>query len=179
MKRDENFVLHNMRSVRHEAVSTPMKDTFTIKPNSSKRIVKWLQQIAVNFLTNTGAAQQYFKWDVPETIETLVITHQDREAITKRIIDEMNRMDIERIGPDTHVIVMGFNEFDEIMKKPRSSQWQTPMYFKPFNVDSTTIQSNDPYHGRRMWNWPIHVTPYVSGIAIFPKAIVELKKVTY
>lgn len=76
-----------------------------------------------------------------------------------------------KVSADTHIVVMGQDEFMSVLKKKDANF---------FSVDSQVYHAGpffqtDPYHGRRIMNWQVHVVPYLKGFAFIPKVAVEVK----
>lgn len=100
-------------------------------------------------------------------------THKDK--LTAKIVDVIrnHQQYFGNCNPDTHVILVGEDTFFEYVNEQRID---TPFFYQPATFELNTMFEEDPYYGRRVFNWPVHVVPGFSGFLIAPKAITEVKK---
>lgn len=101
---------------------------------------------------------------------------RQRKLLTKQVLDlilEYERNYSHTPTPDTHVVVMGEDTYFTAMKEDSVS---TPFFDRvvEFNIDP--IYNYDPYYGKRVMNWKVHVVPGMDGFMILPKVIIETRK---
>lgn len=76
--------------------------------------------------------------------------------------------DLRYVADGKAVFIIGGATFSELVSAPA---FRDQMLFMtgPFAM-------SDGYHGRRMFDIPIHVVPNMTGMAVVPRAIVEVQK---
>jgi hypothetical protein len=76
--------------------------------------------------------------------------------------------DLRYIYEGKAVFIIGGATFSELVSAP---EFRDQMRFVtgPFGM-------NDHYHGRRMFDIPIHVVPNMTGVAVVPRVLIEHKQ---
>ncbi len=118
-------------------------------------------------LNKLGALRPFFesvqRWEyVPHNQAPL------HEAMMKAI-----DYDLRYIENGKAVFIIGGQTFSELVSAPAFRD-QMRFMTGPFYLDGG---SRDPYHGRRMFDVPVHVVPGMVGMAVVPRVIIEKRKV--
>lgn len=94
------------------------------------------------------------------------VPHQQR-ALHEAMLEAVDH-DLRYVADGKAVFIVGGATFSELASAPAFRE-QMQFMTGPFGVE-------DPYHGRRIFDIPIHVVPGMVGMAVVPRVIVETKK---
>ena len=122
---------------------------------------RWLFAKAVEY----GWFGQQLDTVYDEQYKLLTLTYEERKRITDNIIDLIRLIgDWERVSPETHVIVMGYDQLDETLRDSIDRQY--------FSFSSSSIVRHE--NGcKQFMNFDIHAVPYFHGMIILPKKVFE------
>jgi hypothetical protein len=149
-------------------VSRLLRDTVLRQPEGYKMKkstgIWWRDKLAAmcwRLLHKLSAVEQYF---FHEKIYTY--TPSVQKEITGRIMEGINEVFYRGNNIEDYCIVMGAEDFAELMSSDPIRQTMT------FSTEQLRYQDSSgyrlDYHGL-----PVHVVPNVGGAAVFPKVIVE------
>lgn len=125
-----------------------------------------------NQMINRGFLQPHF-----EDVTTQVYEHtpSKSEKITHKILEAILNYERDfnvRVDPDKYVVVMGEPTFFETVKEDKIGG---PFFNNPIVFEAGPLYYHDPYRGRRVMNFKVHVVPGIDGFVILPKAIIEMR----
>ncbi len=156
-------------SIRRTNAKIPT-DSFFIKETDSK-LKNWISKKAFDILFKWKYLTPYFQ---DQVIETFHYNESKSKLITEKIINALRNYEYNysnRITPETHVVIAGESTFFDIMNEKRDS----PFFNSTQMFMSNDIYYNDPYNGRRVMNFAVHVVPGMEGFAFVPKVAIERK----
>jgi hypothetical protein len=149
----ENRKVHFMRLNRFDMIKpTPYK----LKKEPKRH--KWLANICWKLLHRLGALEMY-----SETVTTWTYTPEAKKALTDLVWSIREELEMYFEEPERYVVVCGAYDFQEAVHSPT---FRDSMIFSvgPFGTDR-------PY--RRMFNIDVHVVPWLQGVAVLPRAVIE------
>jgi hypothetical protein len=118
----------------------------------------WLARLCWKLLHRLNALEMY-----SEKVVRWTYTKEAQETLTKMVMKMGDFLWEAADDPERYVVVCGAEDFHEALRSP---EMRHEMVFSigPFGSDR-------PY--RRMFNMDVHVVPYLSGIAVIPRVVVE------
>jgi hypothetical protein len=156
-------------SIRRNSFSV-QKPSYSINSTGSK-FKDWLSSKLFDRLFKWKYLCEYFE---DQVVETFDYTESKRKLITEKILEAIQnyKADYRDVTPDNYAVIMGESTFFEYLKEDRGN---SPFFGSPAAFMSNDIYYNDPYRGRQVVGFPIHVIPGLQGFALVPKAIIEKK----
>lgn len=118
----------------------------------------WLSRLCWKILHRLNALEMY-----SETVETFNYTKEDQKTLTKMVMSIGDFLWEAADDPERYVVICGAMEFQEAIRSPELHH-ALAFQIGPFGT-------NRPY--RRMFNMDVHVVPYLSGIAVVPRVVIE------
>ena len=146
-------------------------DSYSKKPLKSK-FKNWLCEKAFHYMQKWGFLNTYFD-ETP--IETFSYDEVKRKLITEKILDAIRlygRDYNENINPENYIVIMGETTFFEVTKEDRND---SPFFGSTATFMSNDIYYSDPYRGKRVMNFQVHVVPAMQGFALVPRVLIEKK----
>lgn len=109
-------------------------------------------------------------YDEKLELQTYEHTESKRKLLSDKIMEMImaHERDFGRVKPDTHVIVMGEDDFFMIVNENRMS---APFFGKETVTMQTNLKYRDSYGS--VMGYSVHVVPGLIGFAVLPKAIIE------
>lgn len=153
--------------IRRTSTAVPTS-SYCVKDTGSK-IKDWLSRKAFDQLRKWGYLQYYFENVVVETFD---YNEYKRKLLTEKVLSAIQtyRYDYRKLDSKDYAVIMGESTFFEYVRENKDNS--------PFFADTTSFMTddiyyNDPYRGKRIMNFQVHVVPAMEGFAIVPKAIIE------
>lgn len=142
------------------------EQTITYKPTPYKlrKEIKrfgWLADVCWRLLHKLNALEMH-----SEKVTTWSYTEADQKKLTAMIMtmrDELHRFFED---PDEWVVVVGAHDFQETMRSP------TILDHVVFSAGP--IHSDNPY--LRFMGIDVHVVPWLQGMAVLPRVVIEARK---
>lgn len=105
-------------------------------------------------------------------IQTYEHTESKRKLLSDKVMDMIlvHERDFGRVKPDTHVIIMGEDDFFHTVHENRMN---APFFGDQTVTMPTDLKYRDNYG--TVMGYSVHVVPGLMGFAILPKAIIEKK----
>lgn len=120
----------------------------------------WLARLCWKLLHRLKALEMY-----SETVETFTYTKEDQKTLTKMVMSIGDFLWDADDDPERYVVICGAMDFQEAIRSPEIHR-EMAFQIGPFGSDL-------PY--RRIFNMDVHVVPYMSGVAIVPRVVIEKK----
>lgn len=134
---------------------------------SGRKLTKRFFDWCFEKMKTSGFLQPHFE---ELEIQTYDHTESKRKLLSDKIMEmiTMHERDFGRVKPDTHVIIMGEDDFFAAVHENRMN---TPF----FGRETVTLQSDLKYRDSygTVMGYPVHIVPGLIGFAILPKAIIE------
>lgn len=103
-------------------------------------------------------------------LQTYEHTESKRKLLSEKVMDMIfaHERDFGRVSPQTHVIIMGEDDFFATVHEKRIN---SPFFGNETVMMPSDLQYKDNYGS--VMGIPVHVVPGLMGFAILPKAIIE------
>lgn len=137
-----------------EYIDTPYK-LLDKKSGVIARAAWWL-------LGKLGALEPYM-----EKVQRWEYVPHQQAALHEAMLAAVDQ-DLRYVYEGKAVFIIGGATFSELTGSPA---FRDHMRFV-----TGQFHMNDPYHGRRMFDIPIHVVPGMVGMAVVPKVLIETQK---
>lgn len=102
-----------------------------------------------------------------ETVRRWDYVPSEQRALHEAMLEAADH-DLRNVADGKAVFIIGGATFSELTNAPA---FRDNMRFV-----TGSFGINDPYHGRRMCDIPVHVVPRMVGLALVPAVIVERQK---
>lgn len=118
----------------------------------------WLARLCWKMLHKLNALEMF-----SEKVERWTYTQAAQEALTKKVMTMSEALWEASENPEKFVVICGALDFAEAAHTP---EFRDALMFSigPFG-------SEKPY--RRMFNMDVHVVPYLKGVAVVPRVVIE------
>jgi hypothetical protein len=121
----------------------------------------WYIRLAFWMLTKQQVISTH--WEAIETWTYVPAKQNDLHTVIMNCI----RQDIDYVNEGKAVFLIGGKDFSELAGSP---------VFREVTTFSTgPFHRNDPYRGRQIYGFPIHVVPHMTGVALVPRVLIEQK----
>lgn len=149
------------------------KDSYSYEKAKTYKGHKLLSKVfewAFAQMVKRGFLQPYFDEIKMETYDH---TPEKSKLVSDRVLEAIyaHERDFGRVSPETHVILMGEDDFFQSVNEKRMN---SPFFGNDYVQMRTDIRFDHPYSGS-VFGISIYVVPSIMGLAIVPKAIIEEK----
>jgi hypothetical protein len=120
-------------------------------------------------MVKRGFLQPYFDEIKMETYDH---TPTKSKLVSDRVLEAIHahERDFGRVSPETHVILMGEDDFFQSVNEKRMD---SPFFGKEYVQMQTDLRFNASPYKQSAVGMPIYVVPSIMGLAIVPKATIE------
>ena len=124
---------------------------------------------AFDQMIKKGFLQPYLEENI---IDTYDHTPTKSKLVSDRVLETIHahERDFGRVSPETHVILMGEDDFFETVNEKRMNN---PFFGQQFVRMQTDLRFNTSPYKWGAAGMPIYVVPSIMGLAIVPKNIIE------
>ena len=151
--------------------TTVSKETpYVVKTQTGNKIRDWIFDKLWTVFSKWGHISPFV--DRVE-IRTFDFTESKKQKVTDRIMEEINKRQMyfnESFDASNYVVIMGEETFFDMMGE---KSMDSPFFAHDVSFMSNDVYYNDPYRGRRVYNFSCHVVRGMEGFAIVPKVLIE------
>jgi len=150
--------------------TAPTETPYVVKTHTGNKVRDWIFDKLWAIFNKWGHVSPFID---RVKIQTFDFTESKKQKVTDRIMEEINKRQHffnENVKSSDYVIIMGENTFFEVMGE---KSMNSPFFAEDISLMSNEIYYNDPYNGRRVFNFPCHVVRGMQGFAIVPKVTIE------